>query len=160
VQELAGVPKKKKEKKIQAQIINIRAVPSQFSPVSLYVTLLKLTLFPTAMGPTLGAKICDDGVCSGIAESRESPSTIINCTIKAIRDDLGSLLRETTNRSYARRRRNDTRSENSKRYVKRRRNDTRKENSRLGAKRRRNDTRKESSKRCAKRRRNDTRNED
>jgi len=38
-----------------------------------------------------------DGVSSGIAESRESSSTIIRCTIKTIRDDLGSLSRETTN---------------------------------------------------------------
>jgi len=38
---------------------------------------------------------CDDGVSSGIAESRESPSTIINRAIKAIHDDLRSLLRET-----------------------------------------------------------------
>jgi len=30
------------------------------------------------MGPTLGAKICDDEVDSGIAESRKSPSAIIN----------------------------------------------------------------------------------
>jgi len=44
------------------------------------------------MGPTLGAKICDDGVASGIAESRESPSAIINREITAMHDELRSLL--------------------------------------------------------------------
>jgi len=35
---------------------------------------------------------CDDGVDSGIAESRESPSAIINHEITAKHDDLRSLL--------------------------------------------------------------------
>jgi len=51
---------------------------------------------------------CDDGVLSGIAESRKRPSIIISCTIKAIRDDLGSLLREVKNRSYVKQRWSDT----------------------------------------------------
>jgi len=38
--------------------------------------------------------MCDDGVASGIAESRESPSTIVNDKISAIRDKLRSLPHE------------------------------------------------------------------
>jgi len=106
---------------------------------------------------------CDDGLVSGIAESRESPSIFINCTIKAIRDDLGSLLRETKNRSYAKRRRSDTWNENFKRCVKWRRNDTRNEDYRQYARRRRDHTRDgdgtiraTKTKRYARRRRDDT----
>jgi len=36
--------------------------------------------------------VCDDGVASGIAETRKNPSTIINYTINAIHDDLRSLV--------------------------------------------------------------------
>jgi len=38
---------------------------------------------------------CDDGVASGIAEYCKSPSTIVTRKIKAIHDDLRTLLRET-----------------------------------------------------------------
>jgi len=44
---------------------------------------------------------CDDGVVSGIAESRKSPSAIVKHKITAIRDDLRSLIRETRTERYA-----------------------------------------------------------
>jgi len=49
------------------------------------------------------------GVASGIAESRKSPSTIVNHKTKAIHDDLRSLLRETKTGRYTKRSLDDTR---------------------------------------------------
>jgi len=64
--------------------------------------------------------------------SRKSPSTMVDHMIKAIRDDLKSLLRETKKRPYAKRRGDLTRdgdetirATKTRRYVRRRRDDTR-----------------------------------
>jgi len=78
---------KKKEKKIQVQIVNIRGLYLLNSALPPY----NFTLFSTAMGFTLGTKICDDRVASGIRRIPQEPSTIVNRTIKAIRDNLKSL---------------------------------------------------------------------
>jgi len=85
--EISGIAKKKGKKK-QAQICNIKGLYLLNSALPSYNCIL----LSTAMGPTLGAKICDAGVAYGIAESRGSPLTIKNRTINAIHGTLKSVL--------------------------------------------------------------------
>jgi len=57
----------------------------------------------------LFVKGCDDGVSSGIAESRESPSTIINYTLGRYRTIYGANYAKQRSKWYAKRRLDDSR---------------------------------------------------